>query len=194
MNSEQHIPVGANRSLKIFYLSGAILAITIAIGCGIIASKLEQTAAAEHARAMDALSENASLKNQVSEEGAAIENLKQMLARANESSAQTLNDSIARLQFKTILVTSLPDQSAQAGLPVMMQRAGLIGLLLDVVQAEQREGRAVQHPAQVWILPTKLEPMFAGDSSRAWVIHADASTGKPVDAPHHPAPVMQNQN
>jgi hypothetical protein len=43
----------------------------------------------------------------------------------------------------------------------------------------------------VWILPTSLEPMFAGDVDRAWVIHADVATGKSVDAVHHPFPVQK---
>lgn len=118
-----------------------------------------------------------------------IEALTDQLEKCHKLSSQNLSDSISRLQTKTLLVTSLPEQPAGAGaslLPIV-QREGLLGVLMEVVQASQKQTGRAAAPAQVWILPASLEPNFAGDVSRAWVIHANAQTGKPVDMPHHPA-------
>jgi hypothetical protein len=171
-----------------------ILVVCSAIACGCMMYSQDQFVTAEHAARMEAelhakKSDEAFLQMQ-----AMYVSYKKYSESCQSYVDQQLSSSIDRLKTKTILISSLPaqPQGATIDLTSAMSHAGMLGLLLDVVQSAQKQtGRAAAPPAQAWILPTSIEPMFAGDVDRAWVIHVDAATSKPVDQPHHPFPVQK---
>jgi hypothetical protein len=150
----------------------------------------------EHAARMAVLEENGKLKQQLAAVMSYADTETNAWKQCQESASQHLTDSIDRLKTKTYLVVTGQPAPQQAGQGMSMpQLPGVAGMVLSLVmQARAQQPRApAVGQAQVWVLSTSVEPMFAGAAANAWVIHADAHTGQAVDQPHHPFPITQAQ-
>jgi hypothetical protein len=190
MNSEMKVAKIWARP-GIIILCAACLVLGFALACLIVLHSAEKRLAEEHAARMQAEAEVKTASVLMAQARDALAAAGQAVENCRTANSKNLSDSVDRLRTRTLLITSQTEtpQGAQASPFPMMQRAGLLGLLVDVAQAVQKQTNRSPQLAQVWIVPTSIEPMFAGDADHAWVIHADLTTGRSVDAPHHPAPV-----
>jgi hypothetical protein len=190
---EPNIPIGPRRLLILVYTLAAICAAALVIGGVAVVRKAQDTAAQEHERAMDAIRELSVERETNGGLSTTLAALQMQINSCQKSTSDNLANSIDRLKTKTFLVVTPPIYSQPLGtshLPL----PGIAGEIVSLVTNMQRgQVTTSTRMSQVWILPTSVEPAFAGDNANAWVIHADASTGKPVDSPHHPTQVSSGQ-
>jgi hypothetical protein len=175
-----------------WWVGGAVMVI-VALAAAIWRVHLaEQNLAEEHKARVDAEAKVTAMTQSIAQLQTVFQSESELARQCEESTSKNLSDSMARLQTRTALVTLAPEQAQGGLLPLAAQISHMstLGLLLELVQAAQQHssGRATR-PAQVWILPTSVEPTFGGDISHAWVIHSDVQTGQAVDQPHHPFPI-----
>ena len=179
---------------------GMILALAaVAVSAQMVFSMLaihsaEKSLAAEHASVIALQEENAKLKLDVANVETAADTVRFQITRPAPSGCENIlteqvRASLDRLKAKTFLINLEEEATATAAIHF----PGSIGAVLDLIQqvnAQNNKFARVGNSTHIWILPTSMEPIYSGDASRAWVIHVDAKTGKPVDQPHHPYPAQ----